>query len=206
MPNNQNYFHDQHDNEELIGFFRKHWSSLAPATFRFIISSSFLIVALFIARYLVFHHNVSVPLYRSVLLIIFIYGSYELHKYLLAILSWFLTVVIITDFRVVEVIKTIYLQDDKEAVDLKKVQDIQMKKNGFLRNFLDYGRIYLTLASILDAKEIRHVPNVSEWLKKMNEVRRNTIFGKPQTSLQTNPEISQVQKFIESEIITDLKE
>jgi hypothetical protein len=189
------WFHDQFDTEECYGYFRRHWITLVPAFLRLSIDIGLIYLVIWILSYFLRNYELDHGIYQFVILVTFFVAIYEIHLFFLRILSWFLTKVILTDLRVVEVIKTIYMQDEKEAVDLKKVQDIQMRKIGFIRNMLDFGRIHLTLANITDSKEIRQVPKVSMWVKRFNQVRIKSISTKK--VIHKDREIDELRSSIE---------
>ncbi len=170
------FFHDQFPNETFYGFFSQHWFFLLSPVSRYLL----VIITIGIGTILSvkFLPAISVEMFRLVGIILFLIILIETQVFFCAIVSWLLTIVILTDIRVIEVIKSLFLHDEKEVVDLKKVQDIQMRKIGLIRNFLDMGRIYLTLANIKDSKAITHVPHVSYWTQKFNKVRLKSISRK----------------------------
>lgn len=172
------FFHDQHSNETFYGFYRKHWMALFLPFCRFIFSSLLLVGLSFLFSYFLRLNELSMTVYKFFLFLAFILAHYEIHKFFFRLISWFLTVVILTDFRLLEVNKGIFILDEKEGVDLKKIQDIQMSKTGILPNLLNYGQIYLRFANILDAKVFHYVPNVNKWIQKCNSVRTAAIASK----------------------------
>ncbi len=132
------FFHDQHENETCYGSFRKHWTQLILPFSRFILMNMAIFIAILIDRFFLEVHTLSHIYFDLIILFLFLFSLYETYKFYLSILSWLLTVIIITDYRIIEVYKTIFLHDEKEGIDLKKVQDVQMKKKGFWQNLLDY--------------------------------------------------------------------
>jgi hypothetical protein len=177
LSNDQQYFHDQHDNEICHGYFRKHWTKLLLATCRFAFSMSCITGSALLLNYFLELDELSRLLFRILLLGLFLVAIYEINKFFLKVLSWYLTIVILTDTRIVEVYKTVFFRDEKEVIDLRNVQDIQMKKVGFWRNLLGFGTIHLTLSTLNDSKEIKRVPNVSNWVMRFNQVRRALLFA-----------------------------
>lgn len=171
-----NFFHDQFSEETFYGFFRQHWFFLLPSVARIIGSTIFVILILWLSqKYLA---DFSIETYHFVILLLFLAFLVEINIFFCSLASWLLTIVILTDHRVIEVIKSLFIHDEKEVVDLKKVQDIQMRKIGLIRNFLDMGRIHLTLSNIGDSKTIRHVPHVSFWTQKFNKVKLKALTKK----------------------------
>jgi hypothetical protein len=169
------HFHDQFDGEKFYGFFRRHWITLIPVFMRFLFSMSLIITIVVINKYFVENFTLSKTIFDFIMLFAFAFSIFEIHILFLKILAWFLTIVIITDYRVIEIVKTIFTKNEKEGVDIKKIQDVQMRKRGLIRNMLGFGRIYLTLASITDTKEIIQVPKVATWVKILNHVRQSSI-------------------------------
>lgn len=203
MP--RKHFHDQFENEVSYGFFRKHWIVLMPVFARTIFSLTVIFLAVSLILSLFKTYNFAANILDYVLLTIFVITVIEIHVFFMRIISWLLSVVILTDFRLMDIAKTVFTQDEKESVDLKKIQDIQVHKIGFIRNLLNFGRINLTLSNINDSKELRQVPNVSEWASRINQVRLSAIGSKKvHKSGIENEELERLVEETEEEINTFL--
>ena len=68
---------------------------------------------------------------------------------------------IVTDKRILMIDKGIFYKDNKDIIDLTKIQDIASHKLGLLKNLLGYGDIEITLAATSQTKLIKsvHEPN-----------------------------------------------
>jgi len=170
------HFKGQQANEEVICFFRQHWVVLlAPIlAFVFIAALSILIVSA-ISFNLFFEENPF--LYRAVFFAVFIGMTLYSHYFFLTMINYFLNVVIITDQRVVDIKKSIYLHHDLDAIDLSQVQDVIKRQNGLMRNILSYGNLIITLAATASTKTLTYVPRADFHFRVINRCIQSARKG-----------------------------
>lgn len=175
--NTNRHFKGQHRSEVVSCFCRKHWIVLIKDFAGFIVLLSLLILTgIYFKGIYNFFSQDSILLNIAAIIVAGVF-TFFLHKFFLRIIRYFLEIVIITNFRVVVLYKSLYLKDSKDATDLPKVQDIQKRQNGILRNFLKYGDLELTLSSSSTTKVLHNIPNPDYHFRKMNQLKSEHLRG-----------------------------
>jgi hypothetical protein len=186
------YFKGQQANEELVCFFRKHWSVVVPqigvwALYNLLVLS---LVLLFPKVGEIVKNNLGLGfLYFGLVVLSTIY----LHKIFAKIFAYFLNIVVFTNTRVIEHKKTLFLEDSHEFLDIIKVQDVRKYQNGFLENFLQYGGLLIVLSSSQAAKSLNHVPNVNFHFRCLARLKKDAFFAdrtRRQEGLGSNEEFN----------------
>lgn len=158
MGNKDKLFKGQQDNESVICFFRKHWITLIVSFL------TFAVVLLFAVLFLLFYEKIGVfdvksSFFRFVVWFGLVFFGYSIHKFFLDLFNHYLTICIITDYRIVALTKTVYLRDIREAVDLGMIQDVSKRQNGLFPNFLHFGDIIISLSSAAATMVLMCAPN-----------------------------------------------
>ena len=83
--------------------------------------------------------------------------------------------VIVTESRIIVSKKTVFLKNDNDAIDLTKIQDIGVIAHGFLKNYLNYGSLLITLSTAMPPINLNFVPNPHYYLERLNRVKREQI-------------------------------
>jgi hypothetical protein len=161
--------------EEIQFFIRKHWTHfIGPIVFGILIG---VMAALFflILGYIVtlFRITLFYSLYSFTLIIVSIL---YINTFFLQVINYFFDLVIVTDHRIIINRKTVFLRNDNDAIDLTKIQDIGVIAHGFLRNYLNYGALLITLSTSLPPIFLNSVPNPHFYLERMNRVKRENIL------------------------------
>lgn len=175
MSTSKNIFFGQHENEHLMFWIRKHWIVLLPTItvlftlglFIFFIAYQFLIGTF---------SDGDEGLYHAILLGVTTIGIIFIHALFLKIFSYLFDFVIITDCRIIEIQKTAFFFDERETIDLPKVQDIKAEKNGFFPCMMRYGNVELTLSNIEFSKKLQYVPHPSHAQERITQIKRRHIF------------------------------
>lgn len=181
--NRDRYFKGQQVSEELICFFRKHWTVIVPslgflALYNLLVLS-FILIFPKIGEIVKNNFGLGV-LYFGLVILSIVY----LHKIFAKILSYFLNIVAFTNTRVIEHKKTLFLEDTHEYLDVVKIQDVRKYQNGFLENFLQYGELLIILSSSQSTKPLNHVPNVNFHFRCLARLKKDAFF----TDRIRNPE------------------
>lgn len=172
--NKDKYFKGQQSNEELVCFFRKHFTHLFPNFgFFFLIIGIELAFAFWITKLADF---ISSDIIYGILYV-FAVATFTvyMHKYFLRLFSHFMHVCIFTNLRVIEHDKSLILHDDHETLDVAKIQDIQKFQDGLIRNFLGYGDLLVTLSSSKATKFFKHVPNINFHYRCLSGIKRDSL-------------------------------
>jgi hypothetical protein len=174
MNNHDKYFKGQHENEEFICFFRPHWIVLLKEFLYFII---FVIVATLSIINInllktIIQNNAE---FQAFFIMGFLLGTIFIHRFFLKLLNHFVDIGIITDMRIIDHKKTLFLRDTMDAIDMLNVQDIEQRGEGLLPNFLGYGDINIYLAASASVKVFHYVPNAKfhfRCISRQKELRR----------------------------------
>lgn len=175
QDNTNRHFKGQLDSEEVQCFYRKHWIVLSKDFIGFF---AFLTVA----SITVFHFNklhdfFAQDLAFMTLLAFALVGVFTIyiHKFFLRIIRYFLDIVIITNYRIVALDKSLYLRDSKDAIDLPKIQDVQKEQDGLFKKIFKFGELTLTLSSTATTKTLKFTPNPDYHFRKINRLKREYI-------------------------------
>ncbi len=97
------------------------------------------------------------------------------HGFFFRLFQHYLGIVILTNYRVIDLEKSVFIQDDKEMVDLHEIQDIKKRQDGLWANLLDYGDIAITTASTSSSMILHDLPHPDYYLNRINEGKRHYI-------------------------------
>ncbi|MBT6068420.1 hypothetical protein HOG48_01560 [Candidatus Peregrinibacteria bacterium] len=100
---------------------------------------------------------------------------YYLHRFFNKLLNYYLHVVILTNYRVIEVIKTVYFCNNKDTIDLHKIQDLKKDQDGLFCTIFNYGTLVVEVSAIHETKRVRYLPNPDKWFQTLNKVKRSYI-------------------------------
>lgn len=169
--NNKNlHFQGQYSNETVLAFFRRHWSLVLPhllITFLFIF---LLVVALIILPRADIQENFR-SYFQILMVALILLISLFLHSAFIMGLKHFLNIVIITDLRIVEVKKSLFMKDSQDSLLLGDILDVQRNQNGFWKNVLEYGELLIMLQS--GERILSYVPNPSYHFRLINMAKQN---------------------------------
>ena len=173
--NTNRHFKGQHRTEYVSCFCRKHWIILVKDFLGFFILLTLLILTgIFLKGIYNFFSQDSFFINVMALGVAGIFTFY-LQKFFLRIIQYFLEIVIITNYRIVVLNKSLYLKDSKDATDLPKIQDIKKRQDGILKNFLRFGDLEITLSSSSTTKLLTFIPNPDYHFRKINTLKREYI-------------------------------
>lgn len=169
------HFKGQHETEVVQCFCRKHWIILIKDFLGFSILITLLVLTAIYSRPIYkFFSQDSLVINLMAFSIIGLF-TYYIHKFYLRMVRYFLEIVIITNYRIIVLQKSLYLKDSKDATDLAKIQDIQKRQNGILKNLFNFGNIEITLSSSSTTKILDNMPNPDYHFRKINSVKREYI-------------------------------
>jgi hypothetical protein len=175
IDNTNRNFKGQLETEEVLCFCRKHWIVLFKDFLGMIL---FIVVMGLIAfnfqRIYKFFSQDSFFIKFFALSLIILFTIY-IHRFFLRMIHYFLDIVIITNYRIVILDKSLYLRDSKDAIDLPKIQDIEKNQSGILRKIFNFGQLIITLSSTSTTKVLRFIPNPDYHFRKINKCKREYI-------------------------------
>ncbi|MBU1682965.1 hypothetical protein KJ742_03395 [Patescibacteria group bacterium] len=175
MPTEEHDFKGQLKYEHFKFFFRRHWV-------RFIHPILFLFpVGLLIAIILIVLGGLVLIVDFTFLRAFFVFFTMIvtiafLQMAFLQIINFYFDLTIVTDCRILIIKKTVFLQNNSDAIDLTKIQDIAVEAHGLFKNYLRYGKLITTLSTSAPPIAISYVPNPHYYLEWSNRVKREHIL------------------------------
>lgn len=192
MDNTNRHFRGQQRNEEVTCFFRSHPIVLLDPIARFFLVFAALTT---IEAILVNYGSLKSPVTYLIMVTVMVIFLFFIHRFFLRLLNYFLETVIITNYRLIRLEKTIFLRDDKHTIDLNKIQDVTKQQNGILQTFLDYG----SLAIVVNVQEtpfiINYVPKPDRYFRRINLVKHAyAIARNPEKLIQNTQDTMQSEQ------------
>ncbi len=169
MTKTDKNFKGQLGTEEVLCYFRKHWIQALPSLLTLLALLTLQIVGLvWLPTIRDETRAVHILAVVSSLFILFF-----MHRQFMAIFHYYLHTVLITNYRIVEIDKSVYFNDSKDSVDLSKIQDIQKRQNGILESIFNFGTLSIVLSGTHTSVELDSVPRPEYFFKKMNMVKQS---------------------------------
>lgn len=176
MTNIDKHFKGQLEDENVLCIFRRHWIKVLPRllffTFAFLATALVVVYIGKIAGSDAFQGNIAL---KSSFVLGFALFSFMVHHEFLAIFHYYLHTVLVTDFRIVDVDKSVFFHDSKDSVDLSKIQDIQKLQNGIVENLMNFGSLKIVLSGTHVSMNLDLIPNPEYYFKVINRAKRNYI-------------------------------
>lgn len=167
------HFRGQMEDEEVIEFFRRHWLELLPDFLPFLLYMSGLVV--FVANIPRFRlPSLNEPFFQLLVLIALSGTALIIHRFFLKVMEFFMRIVVITNYRIVEMKKSLFLNDDKQSIVMKRMQDIQKQQKGIVKSLLKVGELVIII-SFSDPRVIRNVPSPDYHYRLLNQVRNRVV-------------------------------
>ncbi len=187
MNNKNRHFRGQMEDEEIMTFTRKHWAVLLPHVIPFVIficGVSVGVLLLTTYKDIITLPSLQDSLFQLLILIAIGGSAYVIHRFFLHLINYFSNVVIITNLRIVEIKKTLFLRDTKESLDIKKIQDVQFRQEGLIKNLLKFGDLLITLGNS-EVKTILIIPNPDFHFRLLNSLKNEAFIRQQRAINQT---------------------
>lgn len=164
------HFRGQSHEEHVLAFCRKHWTYLFSKFFVFFLVLALIVIFGFYFRTL--SEIFSPGLFHLLVLTAGTILVYYVHRFFLILLMHHLTVIIITDLRIVAITKSVYFVNEKETVDLTTIRDVHKYQSGFFENLYNFGDLKITLATSSTVFELCCIPNPEFHLRLINKAKQ----------------------------------
>lgn len=182
MRNRNLKFKGQMPDEVILTFYRKHWVFWLPEIIPFI---------LFIVLYLVIILNLGSlnlpslenPIFQFLYLGVVVLSVIFIHRFFLRMINFFLTTVIITNYRIIEWNLSLFVKNSKESIYMRKIQDVHKVQDGILHNLLRFGKLHIILGNA-DRTTLYHVPHPDYHFRLINRVKSGQYFKEQKTKEQ----------------------
>jgi hypothetical protein len=98
-------------------------------------------------------------------------ATFLLHMFFLEMISYLLGFMMVTDRRIIEVHKSVFLREEMNEIPFERITNLHHEKNGLLENLLNYGTLRID-SNVGKPIRMHFVPNVEEKFAKIS-----TIYG-----------------------------
>jgi hypothetical protein len=169
------HFMGQQTDEKIVYCFNQHWITIIWRIIRLFIVTVFFISLVFLVYILFMSDNLTRDVARWLAVIFIFTYVYYFHSRIAYIFDAIMKLYIVSNRRLVCIDKSLFFKDNKEILDLKKIQDISSSKAGFWSNVLGYGNIEITLSSTSKIKIINFVPSPDEIVEIIDRTKRIEI-------------------------------
>ena len=160
-------FKGQFEDELVLCYFRKHWIQIVPR-----LALLLVIFILFISGFIFLKFLSGLGFFGELLLLFGVFVlAYIVHRIFLDIFHFYLHTVIITNYRIVEVDRSVLFKDSKTSIDLTNVQDIQKRQSGLMETLFNYGSLVIVLSGTSETLTLSMVPRPEYQFKKINQVK-----------------------------------
>ncbi len=164
------YFRGQGPDEQILAFCRRHAISLLPHIALFMLITVALL--LFIINYPAFNELFETDFFRFMLFFSGIMLLYYVHHFFLRLFRHYLSVIVVSSTRVISLTKSLYLINEKEAVDLKNIQEVKKMQSGVLQNLFNFGDLYIILSTSTQGVYLHDIPNPDFHFRLINKAKQ----------------------------------
>ncbi len=185
MRREGHFFPEQHENEKIILFTRRHW----------IVFVGHLVLTAFIGAiiegvlYLGYMYIPAVNESADAEIIIFTLGAIvALMVWLIMFIGWvdyYLDVWMVTNERIVEIKQNALFNRQISELDLEDIEDVSAKVVGFWGTLLGYGTIFVQTAATTEMFEFLRIP-------KPYEVQKVVLMLKSEMEEKSKMELSEL--------------
>lgn len=174
--NTNRHFKGQQKNEVVLAFTRKHWLVIIPYMIWLLMLMFFPLIIFWSRANYNFAEFLSPVAYRVISGLAITAITYFLHMCFLRFFNYYLQTFIITNFRVVQMDQTLYFVRNRDSIDLREIQDIEIHQKGIMHTIFNYGELIITLSSAHATKHIAFMPNPEYFFRKINKTKREYIM------------------------------
>lgn len=187
MTHNQILFRGQIPHEEVIAISRKHWVAILPEIVPFFLYLGIsAVIFILLQNPAVTLPDINDPYYQIAIAGYVILSGYITHKFFLHLVNYFTFIVLVTNFRVIEMKKTIFVQDTKESIDIKQIQNVEFIQEGLVENLLKFGSVKISMGNT-EIKTLTQVPNPDFHFRLINRLM-NEAHARDHKSIKKNEE------------------
>ena len=180
MDNTNKYFKGQQRNENLVYYARKHWIVLLPILLHAI--AVLAVLAVLVSLLLLMQSEIIGM--RTIMALMIIGITSWFHFIFIRFMNYFLEIVLVTNFRVIRLQKTLYLRNNKNVVDLHEIQDIKKIQQGLIANILNYGKLVVVVPTMIEPMILNSMPDPDRFFRKVNNAKRDYIYHRQQQRLE----------------------
>lgn len=178
----EHFFHGQQPDEEIVCFFRRHWVTFFPH----ILSMAAFLIATFLLFFAIpfLYKSLAVGIFKILFLLTVTLSLAFIHYFFLKAVHHFLTVIIVTNSRIISINKTLFLTDNTESFDLRMIQEINKNQNGFLPNLFGYGDLSITLSQSAAILQLNRIPRPDYYFRTISKAKLDHIEARIQRKIE----------------------
>ncbi|MCK9185978.1 PH domain-containing protein [Candidatus Gracilibacteria bacterium] len=176
--NKDRFFKGQQEGEEFVCFFRHHWIELLKDMIYFSIFFGLGVLAIMDIEKIKLVIRESMEL-KLLFLTFFIIGNFYIHKFFIKLINYFTNIGIITDRRVIDHKKTVFLKDTVDAIYMAQIQNIEKIEEGLMPSIFGFGDIKIFLSASDSVKIFCNVPNAKfhfRCISRQKEIRQMAML------------------------------
>jgi hypothetical protein len=181
--NTNRFFRGQMADEEVMAFSRKHWIAVMPEVIPFVFFFTFVILTILLINQFKLP-SLNEPFFQMLVIVAMTGACWLIHRFFLRMFRYFFNVVIITNYRIVEIKKTLFIKDTKESLDMRKVQGVDFRQEGLIKNLLKVGELEISMGNS-EVKTLSQIPNPDFHFRLINRLK-NDMFTRQQRPLNLN--------------------
>lgn len=156
--------------EEVIASLQDHWIVYFKPFFVFVSGWILFFILFFLAQSLI---NTSLLTSYLVLFASFFILLLSHHIVFFLLIEYFVSTLIITNKRLIYVKFLPFLEDDFCYVEISEIHELEKKKHGLLKNFLNYGYVELSVPGRLEPIIFDYVRYPSRVINLIEAIRFN---------------------------------
>jgi len=185
MRREGHFFPEQHENEKIILFTRRHWINF----FGHLMITALIGAVIEVLIYLSYLYIPFINESADAAVIVFTLGAIvALMVWLIMFIGWvdyYLDIWMVTNERIVEIKQNALFNRQISELDLEDIEDVSAKVVGFLGTLLGYGTIFVQTAATTEMFEFLRIP-------KPYEVQKVVLMLKSQMEEKSKLELSEL--------------
>ena len=171
----RSHFDFLHPDERCLLFFRKHGLFLLFRLGRIWIPATVLFIIILWVGMAVdpegFFWFLSTDAFHIVMIM---YGIVLLHSFFIMLINYFLGYMMVTNKRVIEVHKTVFIREEMTEVPYDTMVSIHHEKKGILQNLLQFGTIHIE-SNVYQHMKMGFVPHAEKKALKISKIHGEYI-------------------------------
>lgn len=146
--------------EDILVAVNDHWVVLVVPTFAYIL---FLLsmVGLWYLIKAVYEIQLLCEILKFLLVLL---STAATHVYLIYLIKWELSSVILTNKRIINLEIVPYLTNTVSFINVSEIHEVEKKKDGLLPNLLDYGDLQVNVAALPVPMNLKYVPRPTQFV------------------------------------------
>ncbi|MBI2464242.1 hypothetical protein HYV57_04760 [Candidatus Peregrinibacteria bacterium] len=197
MDNSDKHFKGQLKDEKIICTFRRHWIVIFP--YLFVLVTGLFIFLLFVFLEPTLNISPLTAWYSQLLFLTLFLGiTYTFHRIFVHVFNYYLNVFIITNLRIVDIDRTLFLRDRRDTFNLDMIDDVKKGREGIFQTLFNFGTLEIYLPSMNVYKRMSFIPAPNHYFRCICRIRQEYIDRGTMKHVILNPQhIQNIQEISE---------